>query len=76
MEMLVNIINNGKTPSKYDKNIDIKFLGQWLLDQKRKYKNNEIVCCSPYVDYRESIHLFKKHFNLSCFIKNEYSSIS
>ena len=25
------------------------------------YKNNEIVCCSPYVDYRESIHLFKKN---------------
>jgi hypothetical protein len=57
------IINNGKTPSKYDKNIDIKFLGQWLSIQKQNYKNKEYVMKNNeiYIKFTEFIELNKQY---------------
>ena len=37
------IIENKKLPSQYDKDINIKSLGVWLLSQKQHYKNNEYI---------------------------------
>ena len=34
------IIENGKLPSPENKDINIKYLGLWLYNQKNKYKNN------------------------------------
>ena len=42
LENLKNYINeNKKRPSECDKNINIKFLGNWLSTQKINYKNNK-----------------------------------
>jgi superfamily II DNA or RNA helicase len=37
------INNNGKTPSKYNKNIDTQRLGIWLSDKKKNYNDKQFI---------------------------------
>ncbi len=60
------IIKNKKKPSSYDKNKDIKMLGQWITKQQNNYKNNEQIMKEENIrkKWKEFIEKYKEYFLL------------
>jgi hypothetical protein len=52
-----------KRPSEDDKNPDIKTLGQWVSNQKTKYKNNKNIMKNPNIkkEWEETVDKYKEY---------------
>ena len=61
------IINHNKRPTKHDKNIKIKKLGGWIINQQTNYKKKKHIMSNPeiYTQWKEFINskTYSKYFN-------------
>jgi hypothetical protein len=58
------IIDNKKTPSKGDKNKDIKSLGSWVSNQQTNYKKNEYIMKNENIrkQWKEFTEKYQEYF--------------
>ena len=64
LEKVINYIEKeGKSPSKHDKNKDIKFLGKWIGTQKQNFLKSEQIMANPEISkkWEETINKYKEY---------------
>ena len=64
LEKVINYIEKeGKSPSKHDKNKDIKFLGKWIGTQKENFLKSEQIMTNPEISkkWEETINKYKEY---------------
>ena len=64
LEKVINYIEKeGKSPTKHDKNEDIKFLGKWIGTQKENFLKSEQIMENPEISkkWEETINKYKEY---------------